>query len=153
MSEISPPAALAELDAFISAAFATQVLQNPSVVAVERIADAPPSWYVRFSGTAKENFSAEFELGQRSLHFSSYFIPPPQDNRDQFYRHLLQRNAKLYGMAYTVGKEDAIFLEGRLANQLITAPDELDRLLGSIYAYTEEHFIAAARIGFASRFA
>jgi hypothetical protein len=152
MSEIWTPAQLAELDAFISAALATQVLQNPSVVAVERIAEVPPSWYVRFSGDAKENFSAEFELGQRSLHFSSYFLPAPQGNEAEFYRHLLQRNARLYGMAYTVGKEDGIYLEGRLPNLMITAPEELDRLLGSIYAYTEEHFMTAAHIGFASHF-
>ncbi len=152
MAEPSSPAELAELEAFISAAFATQVLQNPAVVAIEQVEPDPPKWYVRFRGTAKQHYSAELTLGQRSLHFISYFAPPPAENEVEFYRHLLQRNAKLFGMAFTIGVEDAVYLEGRLPNRLITEPEELDRILGSVFAYTEDYFPTAVRIGFASRF-
>ncbi len=152
MSELSTPAELAELDAFISAAFATQTLQNPAVVDVERIGEDPPSWYVRFSGEAKANYSAEFTLGQRSLHFETYFIPAPQENLEEFYRHLLVRNTKLFGMAFTVHDNGGVYIEGRLANRMIQVPEEIDRVLGSMFAYTEQMFTTAAKIGFASRF-
>ncbi len=105
MEGLASPAELQELEAFISAAFATHQLQDPAVVAVEKIGDRPPAWYVRFSGEAKANYSAEFTLNQRSLHFSTYFIPPPEENQNDFHRHLLQRNTKLFGMAFVVGQE------------------------------------------------
>lgn len=152
MPELSTPQELAEHDAFISAALATHVLQNPAVVAVERIGEAPPSWYVRLSGEAKENFSAEFTLGQRSLQFESYFIPAPDENLETFYRHLLVRNHKMYGMAFAVRDDGGIYIEGRLPNRMISEPDEIDRILGSLFTYTEDMFVAAAKIGFASRF-
>jgi hypothetical protein len=152
MSELCTPAELAELDAIISAALATQALQNPAVVAVERIGDDPPAWYVRFSGEAKENYSAELTLGQRSLHFETYFMPAPQENLEEFYRHLLVRNLKLYGMAFTIHQNGGIYIEGRLPNRMVQEPDEIDRILGSLFAYTEEMFTTAAKIGFASRF-
>ncbi len=152
MSALSTAEELAELDAFISASLATQALQNPAVVAIERISETPPAWFVRFTGEAKEHYSAELTLGQRSLHFRTYFIPAPAENLDRFYRHLLVRNAKLYGMAFTVGEDEGIYLEGRLPNRMITEPDEIDRVLGSLFTHTEDMFLTAARIGFASRF-
>ncbi len=112
-----------------------------------------PSWYVRFSGEAKQNYSAEFTLGQRSLHYETYFIPAPQENLEEFYRHLLGRNNKMYGMAFTVHNNGGVYIEGRLANRMIQEPDEIDRILGSLFAYTEAMFTTAAKIGFASRFA
>ena len=152
MSELSTPQELAEHDALISAALANQALENPAVVAIERIGERPPSWYIRFSGDAKENFSAEFSLGQRSLQFETYFIPAPEGNLDEFYHHLLVRNHKLYGMAFAVHDDGGIYIEGRLPNRMITEPNEIDRILGSLFTYTENMFLAAAKIGFASRF-
>jgi len=153
MSQLSTAVELAELDAFISAALATHCLANPAVVSVERIGDTPPSWYVRLHGEAKENYSAEFTLGQRSLHFATYFIPAPEENLADFYRYLLVHNTRLFGVAFTVHEDGGVYLEGRLPNSMITAPDEIDRVLGSLYSHTEEMFDAAARIGFESRFA
>ena len=152
MEGLASPAELQALEAFISSAFASHQLQDPAVVAVEKIGARPAAWYVRFSGEAKANYSAEFTLNQRSLHFSTYFIPPPEENENEFHRHLLQRNAKLFGMAFVVGQENAIYIEGRLSNRLIMEDGELDRILGSLFAYTEQFFPTAARIGFASRF-
>ena len=44
-----------------------------------------------------------------------------------------------------------MFLVGQLPLAAITE-DELDRILGSMYAYVEQFFRPALRIGFASRF-
>jgi hypothetical protein len=48
--------------------------------------------------------------------------------------------------------EDALFLRGELPLVALDE-DELDRVLGSIYAYVEQCFPALIRLGFASRFA
>ena len=76
-----------------------------------------------------------------------------EDNpfNQQLVEHLLRRNLKLYGAALAIGEEDAVFLVGQLANDAVTE-DELDRVLGSLYAWVEQFFRPALRIGFASRF-
>ena len=72
--------------------------------------------------------------------------------RGHLYEYLLRQNPKLYGAAFGIGVEDAIFLTGQLGNDAVD-DDELDRVLGSLYAWVERFFPTAIRIGFASRFA
>jgi len=78
-------------------------------------------------------------------------MPAPEENHAAFFEHLLRRNQKLYGAAFAIGEEDAVFLVGQIDNAAIT-DDELDRVLGSLYAWVEQFFRPALRIGFASRF-
>ncbi|HEX8803864.1 MAG TPA: YbjN domain-containing protein, partial [Acidimicrobiales bacterium] len=91
-------------------------------------------------------------LRQRTLHYETYVMPAPEENHAAFYEHLLRRNLKLFGAAFAIGEEDAVFLTGQLANGCVD-DDELDRVLGSLYAWVEQFFRPALRIGFASRFA
>ena len=74
-----------------------------------------------------------------------------EENQGVFYEHLLRRNRKLHGVAFCIGDEDAVFLAGALSVHAVDE-GELDRVLGSIYAYVEQCFLPALRIGFASRF-
>ncbi len=69
----------------------------------------------------------------------------------EFYEHLLRRNAKLVGAQFCVGAENAVFLVGSFPVGAID-DEELDRIVGSLYAYVEQCFRPALRIGYASRF-
>jgi len=79
-------------------------------------------------------------------------MPAPEEDHARFYEHLLRRNLKLVGAAFCIGQEDAVFLAGTLPVHAVDE-GELDRILGSMYAYVEQCFRPALRIGFASRFA
>lgn len=125
---------------------------NDLVASVERDVAGPRSWYLRLLGETKDAIAIEFHLGQRTLSFETYLMPPPEENHAEFYRHLLVRNQKMYGAAITVGLEDGIYLRGQLDNRLVTVEGELDRVLGSVWSYVESTFRPALRIGFASRF-
>jgi hypothetical protein len=102
-------------------------------------------------GEEKDVFTIWFHLRQRTLHYETYVMPAPEEDHARFYEHLLRRNLKLYGAAFAIGDEDAVFLVGQLANEAVTS-DELDRILGSLYQWVEQYFRPALRIGFASRF-
>jgi hypothetical protein len=69
----------------------------------------------------------------------------------RLYEQLLRHNDRLVGAHFSIGGEDAVFLRGELP---LAALDEaeLDRILGSLYAYVERWFVALLRVGFASRF-
>lgn len=124
---------------------------NPAVAAVERDVDGPRSWFVRMLGEEKDVFTIRFHLDQRTLAYETYVMPAPEENHAEFYEHLLRRNARLYGASFTVGEEHAIFLQGRVDNRWLD-DDELDRILGSLYAWVEQFFRPALQIGFASKF-
>ena len=139
------------LDALVTDWLTEQLAENPVVAAVERGEPDERRWYVRVHGEAKDVYTIWFTLRQRSLHYETYVMPAPEENHQLFYEHLLRRNRKLHGMAFCIGDEDAVFLAGALPFHAVD-PGELDRILGSFYAYVEQCFLPALRIGFASRF-
>jgi hypothetical protein len=125
-----------------------ELAANPAVTAVDR--DTTPGvrrWFVRLVGDEKATFTVWFTLGQRTLQFETYVMPAPEANHAEFHAHLLRRNRRMYGAAFAIGDEDAIYLVGQLANEALDR-DELDRLLGSVYAYVEQFFRPAVQIGF-----
>jgi hypothetical protein len=125
---------------------------NPVVAAVERDEESGERrWFVRVRGEAKDVFTIWFHLRQRTLHYETYVMPAPEENQGTLYEYLLRQNPKLYGAAFGIGVEDAIFLTGQIGNDAID-DDELDRILGSLYMWVERFFQPALRIGFASRF-
>lgn len=124
--------------------------ENPAVLAVEEGEPGERRWYVRLAGEEKDVFTIWLTLGQRTLRYETYVLPAPEENHADFYAHLLQRNADLYGWSFEIGDEAAIFLAGRIdADQVDDAT--LDRILGSGWTYVERCFRSALRIGFASR--
>lgn len=152
MAAASSPDQLDALEAQIDAWLATQLADNPVVAAVERDRESGERrWFVRVTGEQKDVFTIWFHLRQRTLHYETYVMPAPEENHAAFYEHLLRRNLKLYGASFAVGDEEAVFLVGQLANAAVT-DDELDRVLGSLYAWVEQYVRPALRIGFASRF-
>jgi len=144
-------AQLDELSARIDAWAEQQRLDNPTVAAVDRGDGDERRWYIRMKGEQKDTFTIWLTLRQRTLHYETYVMPAPEENHQEFYEHLLRRNLKLYGASFAIGVEDAVFLVGQLANEAIT-DEELDRILGSLYAWVEQFFRPALRIGFASHF-
>jgi hypothetical protein len=149
--EIADAASLDALEALIDGWLDEQLRENPVVAAVERGEPGQRRWYVRVLGDSKDVFSIWFTLRQRTLHYETYVMPAPEENHAAFYEHLLRRNHKLTGAAFTIGAEDAVFLEGAIGVHTVDV-GELDRILGSLYAYVEQCFRPALRIGFASRF-
>jgi Putative bacterial sensory transduction regulator len=148
----STEAELAVLAGRIEDWLARQLAENPVVAAVERDEESGERrWFVRVLGEQKDVFTIWFHLRQRTLHYETYVMPAPEENEGALYQHLLRRNLKLYGAAFAIGDEDAIFLAGQIANAAVD-DDELDRILGSLYQWVEQYFQPALRIGFASRF-
>ncbi len=143
---------LAEVEATIDAFLADQHAGNPAIDAVDKGVDGPRSWFVRVRGEEKDVYTIRFHLDQRTLLFETYVMPAPEEHHAEFYAHLLGRNRKMYGAAFAIGEEGAIFLQGQLDNRQALVEGELDRILGSIYQWVETYFRPALRIGFASKF-
>lgn len=129
---------------------------NESVVGVDRGTSddttfGDPRWYVRILGDDKDFITIWLTLGQRTLGYESYVMPAPEENIDTVYRRLLERNDGVVGAHFSVGAEDAIYLRGELPCAAVV-DDELDRVIGTMYAVVEANFTQLLRLGFASRF-
>lgn len=124
---------------------------TPNVLGTERVADDVVRWIVRLAGDDKDVTSVWLTLGQRTLRYETYVMPAPEEQADRLYEQLLRRNERLVGAHFSIGVEDAVFLRGELPVAAIT-DDELDRVVGTLYATVEQCFHDLLRIGFASRF-
>jgi hypothetical protein len=151
MSDLHDSDAVAEfahrIDGWLTGFAAT----NPLIAAVDQADDSASRWYVRLRGEEKEFTTVWLTLGQRTLAFEAYVMPAPQENHAEVYEMALRRNERLVGVHFAIGIEDALFLRGELPLTALSE-GELDRMIGSIYAYVEQCFPALIRLGYASHF-
>ena len=152
MSELFDSASLESLENQITSWLLEMKERNEVIVAVDRGEPGEHRWYVRMRGEEKEFTTIWITLGQRTLKYETYVMPAPEENAEQLYEHLLRRNETLVGAHFSIGIEDAIFLRGELPLRMVEE-EELDRVIGTVYASVERIFPVIIRIGFASRFA
>jgi hypothetical protein len=109
----------------------------------------PGGYLVRLEGERKLATMTWLIVGVYSLHVEAFFCRQPDENHARFYRFLLERNGRMYGVHFAVDPQGDVYLVGRLPLGSATA-DEIDRLLGCVLTYSDENFNAALAIGFAS---
>jgi hypothetical protein len=141
---------LVALTAMIDGWAARERQTNPLLADVQHD-PALRRWYVRMRSEEKTVITVWLTLGERTLHYETYFMPAPEENITAAYDYLLRVNGRLFGMGFAIGPEDAIYLVGQMPLAAVDE-DELDRIVGASYAYSEQYFRAAMSIGYRSRF-
>ncbi len=92
---------------------------------------------------------AQLEVGGEGRGVHAFVARNPDENHEGVYRWLLERNLKLYGVAFAIDSAGDIYLDGRLPLVSVTH-DEVDRLLGSVLAASDDSFNTILELGFAS---
>jgi Putative bacterial sensory transduction regulator len=105
------------------------------------------SFFVKLPGTHKLATMTWLVVGDHSLHVEAFFCRKPDENQERFWRWLLERNAKLYAVAFSVDLLGDVYLVGKLPLSAV-APDELDRILGAVLTASDDSFDTALEIGF-----
>lgn len=123
---------------------------NPAVTSIERDPEID-RWYVRVRGDEKLVTTVWFTVRDRSVHVESYFMGWPEENVAETFEYLLRSSQRFVGLRMVIGPEDALYFRGEIELAVLDIA-ALDRVLGSIYQYSEECFRTAMRIGFATRF-
>ncbi len=100
-------------------------------------------------GEKKLETAVRLDVGPHALGVHAFVCRKPDENHERVYRWLLERNLRMYAVAFAVDRLGDIYLDGRLPLASVT-PDELDRLLGSVLTYADESFNAILELGFAS---
>ncbi|WP_459972153.1 type III secretion system chaperone family protein [Nocardioides pyridinolyticus] len=129
---------------------AAQVIRDhlaASEVEYEETADGVFSFSL--PGEKKLQTAVRLDVGEHALGVHAFVCRAPDENHERVYRWLLERNLRMYGVAFALDRLGDIYLDGRLPLATVT-PDELDRLLGSVLTYADESFNTILELGFAS---
>ena len=104
---------------------------------------------VTLPGERKLQTPCRIEVGDHAVAVHAFVARNPDENHEGVYRWLLERNLKMYAVAFAVDHAGDIYLDGRLPLHAVT-PEEVDRLLGSVLSYADESFNSILELGFAS---
>ena len=100
-------------------------------------------------GEKKLSTPCRIDVGPHSLGLHAFVCRNPDENHEGVYRWLLERNLRMYAVAFAVDASGDIYLDARLPLSSVQ-PDELDRLIGSVLSYADGSFNTILELGFAS---
>lgn len=109
----------------------------------------PGRFFVTLPGVKKLQTNCWLIVGRHALLIEAFVCRRPDEAYEDVYRYLLRRNARLYGVHYTVDRAGDVYLIGRIGLHAVTT-DELDRLLGQVLEAADGDFNHLLELGFAS---
>ncbi|GAA1740642.1 YbjN domain-containing protein [Aeromicrobium alkaliterrae] len=116
---------------------------------IEHVEHSPGVFEVDLPGERKLKTNVRLEVGKHALGIHAFVARRPDENHEGVYRWLLERNLKMFGVAFAVDSAGDIYLDGRIPLHAVTA-DEVDRLLGAVLTYADESFNTILELGFAT---
>ena len=110
---------------------------------------AGESWSFALPGEKKLQTPVRLDLGPHALGVHAFVCRKPDENFEGVYRWLLEKNLRMYAVAFGLDQLGDIYLDARLPLTTVTV-EELDNLLGSVLAYADESFNTILELGFAT---
>ncbi|HZG02741.1 MAG TPA: YbjN domain-containing protein [Streptomyces sp.] len=107
------------------------------------------TYVVTLPGTRKLSTTCSLIVGRHSLSVNAFVVRRPDENHAEVHRWLLERNTRLYGLAYAVDRLGDVYLVGKLPLAAVT-PEEVDRLLGVVLENADGAFNTLLEMGFAT---
>jgi hypothetical protein len=104
---------------------------------------------VDLPGEKKLSTPCRLDVGEHAFGVHAFVARQPDENHERVYRWLLERNLKMFGVAFAVDAVGDIYLDGKLPLSAVS-PDEIDRLLGAVLTYSDESFNTILELGFAT---
>lgn len=151
-SDVATPdgSALAAAEEVLTAELERLLSEFDAVAAVDEDEDVR-RWYLRLEATERDFVTIWLTLRERMLHYETFFMPAPVENREALWSYLLRLNRRSVGAHFAIGEEDDVYLMGAVPLEWVD-DKTIDRLVGTVYASVEDHFATAMGIGHSSRF-
>jgi hypothetical protein len=125
------------------------VRQHLEASEIEYDEPTPGVFTFALPGERKQQTPVRLDIGPHALGVHAFVCRRPDEEFERVYRWLLERNMRMYAVAFGLDHHGDIYLDARLPLSMIN-PDELDRLLGSVLTYSDESFNAILELGFES---
>src|SRR5438105_15946451 len=92
------------------------------------------SYAVTLPGTHKLKTACHLIVGEHALRIEAFVMRQPDERREELWAWLLRRNARMYGVSFSIDAVGDVYLTGRVSLRSLDE-DELDRLLGAVLTY------------------
>ncbi|HET6483145.1 MAG TPA: YbjN domain-containing protein [Actinoplanes sp.] len=109
----------------------------------------PGAYVVTLPGTHKLTTACNLIVGEHALRVEAFVMRRPDERHEELWAWLLRRNARMYGVSFSIDAAGDVYLTGRVSLGGLDE-DELDRLLGAVLTYADESFDTMLEIGFGS---
>jgi hypothetical protein len=106
-----------------------------------------PGIVVALPGERRLITNTLLSVGDHGVRVEAFVCRRPDENFEGVYKHLLRRNRRLYGVAYTLDNVGDIYLVGRISLDAVTA-EEIDRVLGQVLEAVDFDFNVLLELGF-----
>jgi hypothetical protein len=113
----------------------------------QRLDDA--TFAVALPGEKRLKTACILTVGAHALAVEAFVMRAPEENREQVYAWLLQRNTRTYAVSWAIDGSGDVYLAGRVPLASVDA-DEIDRILGSVLEYADGSFNVLLEMGFGS---
>lgn len=100
-------------------------------------------------GEKKLTTTCSLSVGDSALTINAFVARHPDDNAEEVYRWLLERNMKMYAVSFAVDHHGDIYLAGKVPLAAVTAA-EVDRIIGCVAQYSDSSFNTILELGFAT---
>lgn len=107
------------------------------------------TFVVTLPGERKLMTTTSITLGEHAATINAFVARNPDENHEEVYRWLLERNRRTYGVSFAIDHLGDIYLVGRLPLAAVTV-EELDRLMGAVLEYSDGSFNTLLELGFAT---
>jgi len=125
------------------------VRQHLEASEIEYDEPTPGVFTFALPGERKQQTPVRLDIGPHALGVHAFVCRRPDEEFERVYRWLLERNMRMYAVAFGLDHHGDIYLDARLPLGAVT-DEELDRLLGSVLANADESFNAILELGFES---
>ncbi len=104
---------------------------------------------VALPGEKRLKTACVLTVGAHAVAIEAFVLRKPEENREQVYAWLLQRNARMYAVSWSIDSHGDVYLVGRVPLGAIDA-EELDRIFGSVLENSDGSFNVLLEMGFGS---
>lgn len=116
-------------------------------VPVERPHDH--TFVITLEGERKLRTTVSLVVGDHALSINAFVARRPDEEAEAVYRWLLERNRRMYAVAFCIDHLGDIYLSGRVSLDSVTR-EEVDRILGCVAEYSDGSFNTILELGFAT---
>lgn len=110
---------------------------------------APDSVVVALPGERRLKTACWLTVGAHAVTIEAFVMRKPDENQEQVYAYLLQRNTRTYAVSWSIDSAGDVYLAGRLPLAAVSA-EELDRVFGCVLEYADGSFNTLLEMGFGS---
>ena len=100
-------------------------------------------------GEHKLRTTCSLIAGEHSLSINAFVARHPDENVEAVHRWLLERNRRLFAVAYAIDQLGDIYLVGRIPAAAVT-PEILDQVMGAALSEADGSFNTILELGFRS---